>query len=190
MTEESTPHEVVIPVPKNIQQLDELLKQKQRIKTQFDDAKSKTAAIKANMQSLEDAIIIPLVAVDDAINVAIEAYLHTHRSSIRRKFGRTVTLTHGVIKWFVRRSFDLPKDEKPVIAVLLGIRGGKKYLNITYQVNETALSQAPKSLLLRLRPFGVGNVRYEHLNVTVTGQKQPIKLSRRRYFGPLSQRKK
>jgi hypothetical protein len=190
MTEESAPQEVVVPVPKSMKELDELFAQKQSIKPQIDDAKSKVAAIKADATALEKTIVSPLVALDQAINIAAEAYLHQRRSSIRRKFGKTVTLSHGIIKWFVRRSFELPKDETPVIATLLAMRGGKKYLNVTYTVNETALSQAPKSVLSRLRRLGVSNGRFEHLNITIAGQTQPTKLSRRRYFGPLSQRKK
>lgn len=190
MTEESSPQEAAVPIPKNMKELDELLSRKQSIGQQLDDVKSKVAVIKASTAMFEEMITKPLLAQDQALNIAIEAYLHSHRSSIRRRLGKTVTLTHGVIKWFVRRSFELPKDESPVVAALLARRGGKKYLIETYKVNETALSQAPQSVLSRLRRLGVGNVRFEHLNVTITGQTQPVKLSRRRYFGPLSQRKK
>lgn len=190
MTEESSPQGLVVPPPKNMKELDELLHQKQSLKQQLDDVKSKVAVIKASATTFEETITAPLVALDHAINVAVEAYLRSHRSSIRRRFGKTVTLTHGVIKWFVRRSFELPKDESPVVAELLAMRGGKKYLIETHKVNETALSQAPQSVLSRLRRLGVLDARFEHLNVTITGQTQPVKLSRRRYFGPRSQRKK
>jgi phage host-nuclease inhibitor protein Gam len=182
--------EVLVPVPTNMDELDKLLKRKQLIKPKLDDAKSKVAAIKSNAQSLEVTIVQPLIKLDGAIDVAIESYLHSHRSWILRKFGKTITLPHGVVKWFIRHSFDLPKDETAVVAALLKRRGGKKYLDVSYRVNETALSQAPRSLLARLSRLGVWSGRYEHLNITVAGQKTPVKLSRRRYYGPLNQRKK
>ena len=39
-----------------------------------------------------------------------------------------------------------------------------------------------------LAAFGVVVARFEHLNINVEGFKDPIKLYRRRYFGPLRQK--
>lgn len=188
MAEDSQQNRVFVPIPANLDEVDALFARKQEIKPQLDAAVERLRTIQANAQSLQQSVVSPLMAEDQAINDAVEQYLTANRSSLRRKNGKTITLQNGQIKWFVRKSVELPKDQTPMLAALESRIGGRKYITYTPSANEGAIANAPKSIRKFLRPFGVVIARFEHLNININGFKTPIKLYRRRYFGPLRQK--
>ncbi len=188
MADEPAVEDLPISVPTNLDEVDALFARKRKLKPKIDEATAQLQAIRANALSLQKTVVSPLLKVDQAIDDAIEQYLTENRSSLRRKHGKTITLSNGQVKWFVRKAVELPKDQSPMLAALEGRKGGDRYITYTPTANEGAIANAPRSIKRFLAAFGVVVARFEHLNINVEGFKDPIKLYRRRYFGPLRQK--
>ncbi len=114
---------------------------------------------------------------------AIRAFTLKHRRSLLRRFGRTIKLENGVIKFrIIRRSLHTPKDTKALVNLLLHVPGGKRYLRATWSLDRTALGNAKSSKLWRrLRGLGAWVGKQEGLFLETPHAPEPVQLQLRRY---------
>jgi hypothetical protein len=128
------------------------------------------------------AALAPIKARQAAIREAIAGYIHPRRRHILRRHGRTIKRDHGLIKYrVIGRSLDTPKNEKPIVAALLAMRGGKRYLTVTYTLNRDALAAANPSVMSKLRRFGVWAGRHENLSIQADGEAKPTVVRHNRF---------
>jgi hypothetical protein len=118
--------------------------------------------------------LAPIRARQAAIREAIAAYVHPRRRHILRRHGRTITLKNGTLKYrVIGRSLDTPKNVGPIIAALLALRGGKRYLTVTYTLDRKKLAAAGYSVLAMLKPLGVWAGRHENLSIQAEEEDEP-----------------
>lgn len=186
MTEKSAPEEIVIPIPADIEEVNELLKRYHELSNSEKDALAKEEQIIKATQSLTADVVDPIRQHKEAIRVAMKTYFNANRKSVLARFGRTIELSDGTIKFrIIAKSLEVPKDTKPIVRYLLNRRGGKKYLRPTWALDKDALVQADPGLLhllnRRFRGFWAG--RHEHISIKPTDEDEPITISVRRFPG-------
>lgn len=168
--------------PGNIGELDALLERKSEIISIKKKAMARHAAIVASSESVMAQTIEPLDEEESRIDKTITAFIIRRQRSIRSRFGRTAELAHGTIKFrVIPRSLETPKDAKPAINFLLRMRGGKRYLRVTYALDKDAIKNANNSLLQKLKSFGIWAGKHEHITVQARGEDEATVISRRRF---------
>ncbi|TAH31850.1 hypothetical protein EYC58_04190 [Candidatus Saccharibacteria bacterium] len=125
----------------------------------------------------------PLLDELTRLEAEIRTFVLGHRRSLLRRFGRTIKLGNGIIKFrVIRRSLHTPKDTKSLINLLLNTRGGKRYLRVTWSLDRTALANAKSSKLWRrLQGLGAWVGKQEGLFLETPHAPEPVQLNLRRY---------
>lgn len=141
-------------------------------------AQSRIDEAKAELQSALE----PLDKQQRDIEAAATVHLKRRRRSLRNRFGITIQLDNGIVKWrIIGRSLDTPKDTQPIVKHLLGRRGGRRYLRVKYELDRKALAGADHRLLRDLASLGVWAGRHEQLTILPRGAEDPILLEYSRY---------
>lgn len=146
------------------------------------------AAISAQTAAIVDPIRIKRAAIDEAI----ADYQLKHRKNILARFGRTIKLSNGVIKWrIVPRSVEVPKDTKPIVNFLKNRRNGRKVLRQIWALDKEALANADSRLLRQLnRNFtGFWAGKHEHVMIQPRGEDKARTVAQRRYRESTRQQK-
>ena len=180
MSEHTTeePEPIVI---KNADDVDRVLGELDTLATYITDAATSRDAVIATASEAYEEVTATWVARQQEILQALKEYLMPRRRSWLRRFGRTAKLENGAVMWkMIGASLVTPKDETPVVAALLGMRGGKKLLRVKWEVERKAFSTAPAWILRRLKPLGVYYTRHETLSVKA-GNHKAIELDKRPY---------
>lgn len=118
----------------------------------------------------------------DSHRAAIKKFILSRRASLIRRLGRTIQLDNGIIKIHkIRASLHTPKNTEQIIQHLLDMRGGKRYLRVSYTLDRLALAKAGKDLLRHLRPLGVWVGREEQVTIQTEHMAKAATLHTRPY---------
>jgi hypothetical protein len=118
----------------------------------------------------------------DILDSRLTKLLISRKKSLTARFGKTITLPGGVIRYRIdAKSLETPKAVVAIINFLLGVRGGKRYLTFTPTLNRDAITNAGESLHRKLWPFGAWVGKHATISIKSTGESGPKTLDSRRY---------
>jgi phage host-nuclease inhibitor protein Gam len=181
MTEESAPSELEVRIPANMDEVVAFVNDLIANDRKIAEAIANEQAAITPIAALRATIVDPLNADNAVKSAGIREYFLRNKISIRSQIGKTIPLSNGVVKWFVRERTDLPKDTGPVISFLLKRRFGRRILEQKFAVKKNALKTADPRLLKILRErFDVFVGDVEHLTLAIETRKDPIPLHEER----------
>lgn len=182
MTDDPTHASVEVQTPSNMSEVNATLKRLGEIDKTRKKAQEDYSAIVAVAASIRDGVVTPLDDEARAILAGITAYVVPRKRSIKRKYGLTVKMKNGTIKFFRReRSIDGPEDEASVIEFLQKEPGGEQYLDYTPTLDKRAIAASRnKTMLAKLRRRGLRVAKHEHITIQAEGMK-PQTISRLPY---------
>lgn len=173
---ESTEHPVPVTVPEitSVEELDTALGALTDIDAQLGRIEATRAREINRAHAKANQRRAPLGSTRDAWVAAIARYCDSRKPYLRRRFGRTIRLSHGVIEWrwsplaldVEAESIQDAKQRDAALRELIGLirklKGWRKYIRIKYELDKDALKKHPR---ITNRIPGLRRTQHEDLRI-------------------------
>lgn len=181
MTQQSTALQDIAPSG-NVDELKALTARRRVLLNGIRKAIQTEEATKAQAKARRVEKTKPPIKELKSLDSRLTKLLISRKRSLWARFGKTITLPDGVIRYRTdAKSIDTPRNTTSIVNFLRRMKGGNRYLTWTPSLNRDAITNSGDSLQRKLKPLGAWVGRHAIITIKSTGEDEPTTLDRRRF---------